>query len=239
MSHADQRGFTLLEVLCAVAILATAMSVILGTFTVCVRAWTRGEEALDDLHHGDYVMEQLVSALRSAAWFGTSPGKYGFHLEDRGGDYPQDMISWVTSGTAFLPQGSELAHGLHRLTVSIEDNEDGDDAVAIRSFPHLADLKDDESEPWFVSSVVKGLNCRIYNVEDEDWEDDWEDTNAIPQIVEITLYMDPLERYGDPITIKRMVQIPVAGAVEKRVLTTQPAGQPPDGAMPRTRKIVR
>ena len=76
MNRAEQRGFTLLEVLCAVAILAMAMSVILGTFTVCIRAWERGEEALEDLHHGDYVMEQLVSSLRSAAWFGTSPGKY-------------------------------------------------------------------------------------------------------------------------------------------------------------------
>jgi len=220
LNRDNQRGFTLIEVLCAVAILATAMSVILGTFTVTVRAWERGEEALEDLHHGDYVMEQLVSAMRSAAWFGTSPGKYGFHLEDRG---ENDMISWVTSGTAFLPQESELAHGLHRLTVSIEDNEDGDRAVAIRSFPHLADLEDDETEPWFVSSVVNGLNCRIYNIDDEDWEDDWEDTNAIPSIVEITLFMDPLEDGGDPVTIKRMVQIPVAPAVEKRVLTTQPA----------------
>ncbi len=218
---ADDRkveGFTLLEVLVALALLATAFTIIVGTFSTTVGAWKRGNELLDDLHHGDFIMEQLVASLRSAAYFDTAPDKYGFRLEDRsGGDYPADMISWVTSGTAFMPPGSPLANGLHRLVFTVEDNEDGDPAVAIRAFPHLADIEDDDEDPWFISTVVKGIDCRTYNLEEEGWDDDWEDTNAIPSIVEVTLYMDPLEKYGDPVMLSRMVEIPVAPMVTQSV----------------------
>ncbi len=205
-------------------LLVTAMTIILSTFTVTIRAWGNGTALLEDLHHGDLVMEQLVSALRSAAYFDNRPDKYGFHLKDRSyGSYPGDLISWVVSGTAFMPPDSELANGLHRIVVSIEDNEDGDASVAVRAFPHLAEIDDEDEDPWFVSSVVKGIDCRVYVMEEDeeesegDWEDEWEDTNSIPSIVEITLYADPLEEFGDPVEIKRLVRIPVAPKTVKTI----------------------
>jgi uncharacterized membrane protein YgcG len=188
-----------------------AFSIIWVTFSTVIKAWDRGGEVLDDLHHGDFVMEQLVAGLRSAAFFSTAPDKYGFHLEDRTtGSYENDVISWVTSCSAFMPPDSPLARGLHRLEVTVEDNEDGEDAFAIRAWPHLKDEEDVDVEPWYVSTEIKGIACRVYNFEDEDWDDDWENTNALPTIVEISLFMDPLEEYGDPVVLRRMVEIPVA-----------------------------
>ncbi|MFH0878288.1 MAG: prepilin-type N-terminal cleavage/methylation domain-containing protein, partial [Lentisphaerota bacterium] len=57
-------GFTLLEVLVALVVMTAIFTIIYSTFSGTVRAWTRGTELLDDLHHGDFVMEQLTSALR-------------------------------------------------------------------------------------------------------------------------------------------------------------------------------
>jgi prepilin-type N-terminal cleavage/methylation domain-containing protein len=223
--HTGKAGFTLLEVLLALSIASAAFAIILATFTTTVDAWRRGQDMLEDLHHGDFVMEQLVSAVRSAAYFDGAGGKYGFRLYDNGeGLYQGDMFSWVTSGTAFMPVDSELANGLHRIVFSVEPNDDGDWAAAIRAYPHLAEYEDDEIEPWFVSTMVKGVNCRVYIVEEDEeasegeWEDMWEDTNSLPGIVELTLYMEPLEEYGDPVTIQRMVRIPVAPEVSGGVV---------------------
>jgi prepilin-type N-terminal cleavage/methylation domain-containing protein len=222
-------GFTLLELLVALVLLVTAMTIAVGSFSTMLRAWEQGTQAIDELHHGDFVMEQLVSGLRSAAFFKSTPDKYGFWLEDReSGPYPNDVISWVASGTAFIPRDSYLTKGMHRLEVTIEDNEDGDPAFAARAFPHLLDHDEmDDVEPWYISSVVKGIDCKTYNIEDEDWEDEWEDTNAIPSIIQVTLYMDPLEEYGDPVEITRMIRIPVAPAVTGAV--NQIAGRGDDG----------
>ncbi len=221
MRAADNRhdhGFTLLEMLVALTILVTAMAVVWTIFSTTLIAWKKGQKLMSELHHGDFVMEQLVAAMRSAAFFDTAPDKFGFWLDDSEGEYPEDTISWVKSGTAFMPVESPLLRGLHRIELSIQEKEDGDSAVAVRAWPHLAEKDDIEDvQYWFVSSMIKGIDCRVYNFEDEDWDEDWENTNAIPAFLEITLYMDPLNEYEDPVTIKRAIQIPVGHVITNAI----------------------
>ena len=214
-----QAGFTLLEILVAMVILVVAFTVVWSTFSAVMKAWRKGDEVLQDMHHGDFLMEQIVSVIRSVAYFSSAPGTYGFWLEDNeSGKFPADEISLVTSSAALMPIDSATAIGLHRIYITIDDNDDGDPSVAISAHPHLADPEEDDLdiEPWYVSTMVKGFDCRTFNEEDEDWEDEWEDTNAIPKFIQITLYMDPLEKYGDPVEISRVIELPVS------VLVTQP-----------------
>ena len=98
----------MLELLIALTILITAVAIIWSTFSSTLRAWRRGGELLDELHNGDFIMEQLVLALRSTAFFETAPHLYGFRLEDRGGLYAEDMMSWATTSAAFIPVDSKL-----------------------------------------------------------------------------------------------------------------------------------
>ena len=146
-------GFTLLELLVALTILVFSFAIIWETFSGTVRAWQRGGQLLDELRHGDFVMEQLVSALRSAAFFRSSPGRYGFRLETgSAGSYPGDKISWVTTSSSFIPPDSPLAKGTHRIIFSIEDNDDGDPAVCIRAYDPLLEDEDTVAiDRWFVS----------------------------------------------------------------------------------------
>lgn len=214
-------GFTLLELLIALTIMSVAMTVVVAAFVATLKGWRKGSEMLDRLHHGDFVMEQLVSALRSTAFFVDAPQYYGFWLEDlENGPYPTDVISFVTSGTAFIPMDSPLVNSLHRIRITVEEDDEGDLAVAINAMPHLMDpeeWEEWEEDGWFVSTMVRGLNCRVYNMEAEDWEDLWEDTNAIPSLVEISLFMDPLEEGESPVVLSRVVEIPVAPLVENAV----------------------
>jgi hypothetical protein len=172
-------------------------------------------------------MEQLVSALRSAAFFKTNPGRYGFRLETgNAGSYPGDKLSWVTTSSAFLPPDSVLSKGSHRIIFSIEDNDDGEPAVCIRAYDPLLEEEDTvEIDRWFVSTEVQGVQCRVYNPEEEVWENSWEGekTNSLPNVVEITLYMNPIEEFGEPITLMRLVEIPIASATTNKVKTVATA----------------
>lgn len=213
-------GFTLIEVLVAVIILTTAFTIIWSTFSVSLDGWRRGQVMLDRLHHGDFVMEQVVSALRSAAYFPVRSEKYGFWLEDKSN---HDEISWVTSGSAFMKPDDPLARGLHRLWIGIAANQDGEDSFAVRAVPHFAeDLDIKDAEPWFISSRVKGLDCKIWDNEREDWEDEWENTNQVPPLIQLTLYLEPTERYGEEIKVTRLVEIPI-GPVTQGNVTRSPA----------------
>lgn len=207
----------------AVTILATAFTIIWTTFSVSLDGWRRGQVALDRLHHGDFVMEQVVSGLRSAAHFQTRPEKYGFWLEDHG---ERDEVSWVTSGSAFMKPEDPLARGLHRLWIGIAENENGDDAFAVRAYAHFSEeLEPDDVDPWFISSRVEGLDCKVWNNEQEDWEDEWEDTNTVPPLVQVTLYLKPLERGGEQIKMSRLVEIPVGPSTTGKVQRTTGGGE--------------
>ena len=127
-------------------------------------------------------------------------------------------MSIVTSSPAFIPPSNKLAHQLHRIFISIEDNDKGEPALAVSAYPYIVDLEDPEVaevEPWIVTSKVIGLNCRVYNPNDQDWDEEWEFKNSIPQWVEITIYLKPLEEGDDPISMTRMIEIPL-GYLAKR-----------------------
>ncbi len=232
-TRARRRGrrtaFTLVEVLVALAILVTAFAIVWGTFSSTVQAWRSGTLLLDGLHRGDYVMEQVVTALRSAVFFPPPDPVYGFRLENREGEYPNDRFSWVTSASSFVPPSSPFARAVHRIEITIDDGPDGQPAVAVRAWPHLLDPDEAGAEPetWYLPAGVQGLDCRVYNGEDGDWDEEWEATNRVPGRVEIALYLDPLRDGQPPVVLRRAVEVPVAAATNAPGPSATAAGSTP------------
>lgn len=160
-----------------------------------------------------------------------SGGGYGFVLEDHGnGVGALDIISWVKTGTALLGLNDPLYKGLHRVRLSIENDGDAGSAVAVRAWRPYANLitfDPMEISPHFVSGKVVGLNCRVakeMKSDKWDWMDTWknEATNCLPLVVEITLYLEPLDRNEPPVEIRRTVEIPVAPLSWSGVKKTMP-----------------
>jgi prepilin-type N-terminal cleavage/methylation domain-containing protein len=215
----NKRGFTLMEIMIAIALMLIAITMVWMSFSQIIFATRKAEAMMDRLHHGDFVMEQLISAFRSASFFNNTPAKFEMWLEDESaGGVDADIVSIVTSSPAFIPPSNKLAHQLHRIFISIEDNDKGEPALAVSAYPYIVDLEDpevDEVEPWIVTSKVIGLNCRVYNPSDQDWDDEWEFKNSIPQWVELTIYLKPLVEGEDPVAMTRMVEIPM-GFLAKR-----------------------
>lgn len=147
-----------------------------------------------------------------------SAGGYGFVLEDHGnGVGARDIISWVKTGTALLRLNDPLYKGLHRVRLSIEDDGDEGLAVAVRAWrPYANSITFDPMgiDPHFVSGKVVGLDCRVTKEKKDDkwdWTEVWEDeaTNCLPLAVEVTLYMEPLDRNEPPVEIRRTIEIPL------------------------------
>lgn len=213
-----RNGFTLIELLVALTILVSAFAVVFSIFGGAVSAWRRSGEALNDLHHGDFVMEQLVQALRSTAYFDSRPELYEFRLDKRSrGGQPADLISFVTSSSAFMPLDSPYAGGLHRLVVTVDRAAYNTYGVAVRAMSPTSEEEDEDPDSWFVSTRVTGLRCRIFDDELGAWQDSWDVSNAIPSMVEITLFLKGEDEFAPPVRVQRAVQIPIAPAVTSRV----------------------
>lgn len=214
-----RRGFTIVELMFAVSLLAVITTLAYLTFSTVTSAWRRGVTLSEDLHRGDFVMEQLVMAMRSAYYPDSKDkaGSYGLITEDRGsGERARDTISWVKLGGALVGKDATIAGSPHRVKVSIEDGPNGKPAVTVRAWrlygqPDTFDP--DQLPPTYLSSRVIGLNCRTaFEKKDEeiDWLDNWEKTNQVPTAVELTVYLEPLGKNESPVEIKRVFGIPVA-----------------------------
>lgn len=213
-----RHGFTMVELLVSVAILLLVTAVTYGVFAAVTKAWQRGTALSEDLHHGDFVMEQLVMALHSAYYRDT---KSGFVLEDDGdGASARDSISWVKLGPSLVGENSEIAKGPHRVRFTIESMPDsGKPAAAVTFWSPDAYLQPEgfdpeQLKPIFLSSRIVGFNCRVAtNAEsgELDWDDTWEKTNELPPAVELSIYLRPLQEDEDPVEMKRCVSIPIKG----------------------------
>ncbi len=212
-------GFTLIELLVALAIFSLATAMAAASFFSVTKAWSRGGELLEQLHYGEFAMEQLVTALRGAAWFGSKPEAFGFWLES-------DKASWVTSGTAFLPPDSPLVNGLHRLSVEV-GSVGGERGLVVRAWPHLAEeLDENDAEPWLVAPGVEEFACEWYDFDADDWSQDWEETNSLPKLVRVTLTMEKRENFDENLELRRVVVLEVAPEIpgrEGRDRSTAPA----------------
>ncbi len=71
-------AFTLLELLIALAIMATAMAIAMGTFHSITRAWQRGAAMADNLNRGEFMMEQILAGLLGAHYSAMPARHLGF-----------------------------------------------------------------------------------------------------------------------------------------------------------------
>lgn len=232
-------GLTLIELMLAVTLLGVVAAVTFFSFDAGTKAWRAGTELADSLHHADYVLEQLVMGLRSAYYPDANrpTGRYGFTLVNDGeGAEAHDRLSWVKLGTALVGADAPFAGTPHRVEVTSRsaaeaegDDEDPGFGFAVRAW--RIDAQAEEFDPavdatvFYLSPRVVGLNCRVLDPEknlkmgndpdaeeEQEWLDDWEGdyTNRLPFAVEIALYLAPTEARGEPIEVKRVVELPTA-----------------------------
>jgi prepilin-type N-terminal cleavage/methylation domain-containing protein len=209
-------GFTLLELLVALALAVTAFSIVWGVFATTIDAWRRGGDLLDRLHRGEFVFDRLEATLRSAAWYSSSPERYGFRLESSGGEEDaEDTFSWVTVSDAFEPRASARSQGMRRVIVRMAEDKDGKPALAVVAQHVLADpdaMKEPEEEPLAVIPEILGVRCEVYEEEDKEWTREWTETNSLPERVQVTLTLEPVRKGDKPVLLQRIIPLPTARA---------------------------
>jgi prepilin-type N-terminal cleavage/methylation domain-containing protein len=217
-------AFTLLELLVAIAIFAVVASLAATLMATVSKAWQRGNALTQDLHSGDYVVEQLVNGLSQSRWRDRNDG---FLLKDNGsGAEASDSICWVKEGPDLVGEDTSLSKTFHRIKFFVGRDANGKNGALYSAwgdeYLQPDDFDSDQVEPELLSDRVVGFDCRVatndFDSDQLHWLETWEDTlpggdnltNHIPRFVEVTLYLKPLEEGEPPIVMKRWVDIPVA-----------------------------
>ena len=192
-------GFTLLEVLLALGIVAATLAIVFGGLRVGLAAWQRGEERTAKLDHTRSLAVLLERALAGAFPYRIAPeGEREARILFEG---LPDRLTFATLSPPF-PTGAPAAF----TAVSLSADAAG---LALRQqiLPNPIEL--DRLRPLLVDTRTSALRFRYLGREPEAWRDTWDvrTEEGLPRAVEITL----VTRAG-PRGVPQMLTVPVRAA---------------------------
>jgi prepilin-type N-terminal cleavage/methylation domain-containing protein len=170
-------GFTLVEVLIALALVAGVLAVALGAARVGLAAWRQGEARAERLQHARTLTALLDQVVGSAYPYRATAGDGGV-LAFEG---EPERLAFVTTVAPVTPS-APIAFVAVRLA-----EENG--ALAIRQAVLPAREPLAEGALVLRDADVTALRLRYLRAEDGSWNDRWTGANAqtLPAAVEVTL----------------------------------------------------
>ena len=133
-----RRAFTMIEMLVAIVLVGVVTTFAVLTFNAVTTAWTSSTEYLDKMQRSDYMLDQVVSGLKSMYYphAGQQDYTYGFYLTDGGnGDDPRssDTIEWAKTGSAIVGNQNASADTVHRVQLMVleEGNHDYKEPIEV------------------------------------------------------------------------------------------------------------
>ena len=182
-ARTGQAGFTLLELLVAVTLLAYVATLLAGGLRLGLRAWETIEQRGGTIHNVQVVQHFLRHTLAEAL-----PPNADDPLEARIFDGERDRLAFVA------PLPAHLGGGLHRLAVELAPGADGR-ALVLQLRPyHPRDPDAGEAETFVLLERVERLELTYYESGpapgDGQWRDRWQDRPELPALVHINLTLD-------------------------------------------------
>ena len=205
---ADRAGFTLLELMLAITILAVVITAVYTTFTTSLNAWKRSIGVSDALQRQRIVMDTLSELTKSMVFVNSRAGLYSFLAERnvRTGD----SVSFVTASDVLLPPTEAVAAGMRRVTISMQYDERGWPYLALQNAPALETSEEDQGQLHVLSADVSGFAIRYRDPRTGQWQEEWDEAGLIPSAIEYTIAFGGLDGRTPPIIMTRAVDLPIA-----------------------------
>jgi len=209
-------AFTLIEVMIAIAIFSLVLGAIYSTWALIMRAARVGQEAAAQAQRQRIAIHTIEDGLTCIQSFQASMKYYAFVVDN--GDPP--LLSFTARVPAGFPRDGKFGDfNVRRLTFSVEADDNGGKDLVLRQNPILMDLSEDEqTSPLVLARNVQkfAVECWGTNVEDNaaEWVDEWDNTNAIPQLIRVTLVLggnrnnDNFASGAPTLAITRVIAVP-------------------------------
>lgn len=208
--HPPQRGFTLVEILVALAILGMIISAIYATWILILRSSAMAQFVAARAQRERIAVRTVEDALICSESFQASMKYYSFIVIN--GEEP--VLSFTARVPEVFPRNGEFGDiNLRRLNFTLEQGtgEEHGKNLVLRQNPILMDMKEDEKKfPLVLARGVKTFGIDCWDTNKLDWVEQWDNTNAIPPVVRIRLQLDGDANSADAtaLTVVRLVAMP-------------------------------
>jgi general secretion pathway protein J len=183
MRRRTERGFTLLELVLALSIVAVMLTILFGGLRVGLHAWQRAEEHAESLEHARSITQVIEQTLSGTyAFQGPIDKLTQARILFQG---EADKVSLVTMSPP-LPLPAPVA--FTAVTFSMEAGAAFGLAIREKALPNFDPFE--AVSPSVVDPTITGIRFRYLRDPDGgSWEDTWDGAQerALPRAVEVTL----------------------------------------------------
>jgi prepilin-type N-terminal cleavage/methylation domain-containing protein len=210
------RGFTLVEVLIAAAILALIVSMLYVAFASSVKTMEIGTQGGEIYRKAGVVlnrMAQEISCARLPSEEEEASTQYAFIGEDKTEDgVPQDTLTFIS--TALPLQGP--SRGIKQIGYYIAPDAVTDKLSLFmkeNTTPSLGNSAENAGKGMLLAEGIEGLDFTYYDSQGREWKR-WDTTtpvfdNKLPQLVRISIFFK--DDKGEPLSLTTTAYIPLAG----------------------------
>jgi len=222
MWHPKNRGFTLVEVMIAAAILALIVTILYGAFAGSIKTMEISSEGGEVFRKARVILNRMTQEISCAYLPYTDKEKkealtdiqYAFVGEDKAeGGLPQDTLSFTS--TALPLKGP--CRGLKEVGYYLApDPETDEPSLLMREDTTPDDRIDDGGRSHLLAEGIWGLDFTYYDERGREWNR-WDSTSPIfagriPQSVKISLFFK--DERGEPFSLTATAHIPMGGEGE-------------------------
>jgi general secretion pathway protein J len=201
VKHSTKRGFTLLEVLIAMTILAIVLVIAYRVFSSSYAALHRVDPQRDPFQTARVILDRMAEELQSA-YYRPGLSYTGFLGEDDiQGDAPGDSLIFSSLANFYWIKSVEGINESDFLKIAYLLVEDQEEQILIRAQdPSFSPFEESAEDLGTSDRGVHQLTDEVWGVDfryldGEEWLEEWnaEDRQKIPDAVEVTLILETEE----------------------------------------------
>jgi general secretion pathway protein J len=218
----ERNGFTLLEIMVALALFALVAAAIYSSWFAVMRGSQVGLASAAKVQRSRVAMQIIEEALCSTRSFDADGTNYYFIGENGG----EATLSFVSKLSPSFPRSGKFGDfDVRRVEFALEPGPDSSKQLVLRQRPILMELdKDEKLHPIVIAKDVKRFAMEFWDTRPPknqvnnnaantiEWLDEWDETNRLPAMVKITLQFK-----GDDFAQKPRENVKIVGLASQAV----------------------
>ena len=194
----SEKGFTLIEILLAVSLIAMMATLVFGSLYVTTSAMDAARAKSSDEQIVRRTLSLMIDELAVSESRATGPW---MGINDQRDGQPADSVAFLTMGQF---RGADSAKDTE--LVRIVYTREGDRLLRF-SRRNLYSLTDESIEKVELATKVKGFNVRYYDGKSQLWLDEWDSRGKPGAPKAVLLELTLLQGKEEPVTVRQWVAI--------------------------------